>query len=394
MKKWIAHIDLDAFFVSVEEVLNPSLKGKAVIVGGDPTVGRGVVAAASYEARKFGIHSAMPVTKAKRLCPHAIFVRGNHRYYARASEAVFRIVEMYTPFIEPVSIDEAYIGLTGFEMIFGHPLKALERMKHEIKEKLHLTISAGLSSNRLVAKVASAEAKPDGIICVFHGYEEAFLAPLPVERLPGVGGKMSEKLHMLGIRKVMDIVAIGEDLMRTVFGDVGLSLYRRARGEGGRRIDMEDSMPKSVGHETTMDEDSNDIDLLENILSFLSEKVGRRLRKKGLMGSTITLKLRYSDFVTITRSQTISEPTGFDAVIFRTVQALFRKAYTRRTSVRLLGVSVSNLTHSHLQFDLFTGAWQLKMQCLYMGIDRVREKYGFDSVSGGRSSLLRSLRHR
>ncbi len=393
MKRWIAHIDLDAFFVSVEEVLNPSLKGKPVIVGGDPSVGRGVVAAASYEARRFGIHSAMPVTKAKRLCPHAIFVRGNHRYYARASEAVFRIVETYTPFIEVVSIDEAYIGLTGFEMLFGHPLKALEQMKREIREKLHLTISAGLSSNRLLAKVASAEAKPDGIICVFHGYEEAFLAPLPVEKLPGVGGKMSKKLHMLGIRKIRDIVAIGEDLMKAVFGEVGASLYRRARGGGGGQIDMKDSMPKSVGHETTLDEDSNDVDLLENILSFLSEKVGRRLRKKGLMGSTVTLKLRYSDFATITRSQTISDPTSFDSIIFRTVQALFRKAYTRRTSVRLLGVSVSNLTHDRLQFDLFTGAWQLKMKRLYTGVDRVREKYGFDSVSGGRSSLLRFSHH-
>ena len=390
MDRWIAHIDLDAFFVSVEEVLNPVLKGKAVIVGGDPHTGRGVVAAASYEARKFGVHSAMPVTKAKRLCPHAIFLRGNHGYYSRASEAVFKIVGRYTPFIEIVSIDEAYIDLSGFERLYEHPLRALERMKLEIKEKLHLTISAGLASNRLVAKVASAEAKPDGIICIFHGYEEAFLAPLTVEKLPGIGEKMREKLHPLGIRRVRDIVAIGEELMKTAFGEIGVALYRRAKGEGGNKLDMEDFMPKSVGHETTFDEDSNDIDFLENSLSYLSEKVGRRLRRKGLKGSTVTLKLRYSDFITITRSQTISEATNFDTIVFQTAQTLFRKAYMRRTRVRLLGISVSNLTIDYLQLGLFTRSLQLKMKNLYRGIDDVRDKYGFDSLVCGRSSLIRS----
>jgi len=390
MRRWIAHIDLDAFFVSVEEVLDPSLKGKAVIVGGDPGLGRGVVAAASYEARKYGVHSAMPVTKAKKLCPHAIFLRGSHGYYGRASDAVFRIVEKYTPFIEKVSIDEAYIGLSGFERLYGHPLKALERMKCEIKEKLRLTISAGLASNRLVAKVASAEAKPDGIICVFHGYEGSFLAPLPIEKLPGVGEKMHEKLRLLGIRKVRDIVAIGDELMEAAFGEIGVALYRKARGEGGDDIDMEDSRPKSVGHETTFDEDSNDINFLESNLSYLSEKVGKRLRRKGLKGSTVTLKLRYADFVTITRSRTISEATNFDAIIFQTARALFGKAYTRRTRVRLLGVSVSNLTFDYLQLGLFTGSWQLKMKNLYRGIDTLREKYGFDSLCCGSSTIMRS----
>ncbi|MEW5806150.1 MAG: DNA polymerase IV [Acidobacteriota bacterium] len=393
MNRWIAHIDLDAFFVSVEVVLNPSLKGKAVIVGGDPDVGRGVVAAASYQARKFGIHSAMPISRAKRLCPHAIFLRGNHKLYSRASEAVFRIVGNYTPFLEVVSIDEAYLDLSGFERLYGHPLKALERMKLEVKEKLHLTMSAGLASNRLLAKVASAEAKPDGIICILPGYEESFLAPLPIEKLPGVGEKMKERLNLIGVKKVRDIVVIGEELMETIFGETGVSLYWRARGKGDDRIDMDDSMPKSVGHETTFDEDSNDVDFLENNIYYLAEKVGRRLRKKGLRGYTITLKLRYSDFVTLTRSQTIPEATNFDAAIFQVASALFRKGYTRRMKVRLLGVSVCNITSNPWQLGLFTPAFQLKLKDLYRGIDQVREKYGFDSLSCGRSNFLRVIGH-
>ncbi len=387
VRKWIGHIDLDAFFVSVEEVLNPTLRGKAVIVGGDPE-GRGVVSSASYKAREYSVHSAMPISKAKQLCPHAIFLRGSHSSYSKASDAVFRIVENYTPFIEIVSIDEAYLDLSGLERLYGHPLRALEKMKHQVKEKLHLNLSAGLASNSLIAKVASKEAKPDGIVCIFPGYEGSFLAPLPIEKLPGIGEKTKKRLNLLGVRKIRDIADIGETLMRTAFGEMGSCLYHMAKGEGDDEIERSDHHPKSVGHETTFDEDSNDLYFLENNLYYLSEKVGRRLRKKGLWGYTITLKLRYSDFVTLTRSETISEATNFDATIFQIASSLFRKAYTRRTRVRLLGVSVSNLTSEGWQLHLFDRWHQIKMKNLYRGIDRVRQKYGFDSLSCGRSVLI------
>lgn len=387
VQKWIGHIDLDAFFVSVEEVLNPSLKGKAVIVGGDPE-GRGVVSSASYKAREYGVHSAMPISKAKQLCPHAIFLRGHYASYSKASESVFRIVRCYTPLIGVVSIDEAYIDLSGLERLYGHPLKTLEKMKRHVKEKLHLDLSAGLASNRLIAKVASKEAKPDGILCIFPGYEESFLAPFPIEKLPGIGEKMKSRLNLLGVKKIRDIVDIGETLMRTAFGEMGSYLYHMAKGEGDDEVEDGDHHPKSVGHETTFDEDSNNLTFLENSLYYLSEKVGRRLRKKGLRGYTITLKLRYSDFVTLTRSETISEATNFDATIFQTASSLFRKAYTRRTRVRLLGVSVSKLTSEGWQLHLFDRWYQIKMRNLYRGIDRVRQKYGFDSLSCGRSSLI------
>ncbi len=387
VQRWIGHIDLDAFFVSVEEVLNPSLKGKAVIVGGDPE-GRGVVSAASYKAREYGIHSAMPISKAKQLCPHAIFLKGHYRIYSRASDAVFKIVETYTPAVEVVSIDEAYVDLSGLERLHGHPLRALERMKRQVKDELRLNLSAGLASNRLIAKVASKEAKPDGIVCIFPGYEESFLAPLPIEKIPGIGEKMKGHLNLLGVRKIRDIVDIGEALMRTAFGETGSWLYHRAKGEGNDEIEDREHHPKSVGHETTFVEDSNNLAFLESTLSYLSEKVGRRLRKKGLRGYTITLKLRYSDFVTLTRSETISEAANFDAIIFQTAASLFRKAYVRRTRVRLLGVSVSNLTDEGWQLHLFDRWRQIKMRNLYKGIDRVRKKYGFDSLSCGRSWLI------
>lgn len=387
VQRWIGHIDLDAFFVSVEEVLNPSLKGKAVIVGGDPE-GRGVVSAASYKAREYGIHSAMPISRAKQLCPHAIFLRGHYKIYSRASEAVFRIVGHYTPSIEIVSIDEAYIDLSGLERLYEHPLRALEKMRHQIRKELRLDLSAGLASNRLIAKVASKEAKPDGIVCIFPGYEESFLAPLPIEKIPGIGEKTKSRLNLLGVRKIRDIVDIGEPLMRTAFGETGSWLYHRAKGEGNDEIGGGDHLPKSVGHETTFTEDSNDLSFLENSLYYLSEKVGRRLRKKKLRGYTITLKLRYSDFVTLTRSETISEATNFDALIFQTAASLFRKAYTRRTRIRLLGVSVSNLTSEGWQLHLFNLWQQIKMRNLYRGIDRIRQKHGFDSLACGRSAFL------
>ena len=377
----ILHVDMDAFFVSVEEVLDPSLKNKPVVVGGRATTsgGRGVVSAASYAARKYGIHSAMPITKAKRLCPQAIFLSGSHRRYREYSEKVFEIFRRYSPLVEPMSLDEAFVDLTGCERLHGPVLKAAENIHNDIRETLGLNASIGIASNKLLAKIASAYCKPNGMLWIPPGMEQRFLAPLPIRRVPGIGAKGEVGLKRMGIKCVGDLARLPLKHLEEVYGKWGASLYRKARGISDSPVTSETDSPCSISRETTLETDSTDPLFLESILSYLTDKVASQLRKNDLFAGTVALKLRYSDFKTVNRSKTLDMPTAEDHILFKTGVGLFRKLFKYGVRVRLIGITCSSLTaYPHRQEELFDR--KDNRDGLYEGIDHIRNKYGFKSL--------------
>jgi len=381
----ILHVDMDAFFVSVEEVLNPLLKGKPVVVGGDPK-GRGVVSAASYSARKYGIHSAMPLAKAKRLCPHAIFLRGSHEVYGEFSRRIFAILATYSPLVETMSLDEAYVDLTGCQKLHGPVLLAAERIRNEIKKKVGINASIGIASNKLLAKVASAFVKPSGILWIAPGKEKKFLEPLPVGRIPGVGPKSGLQFKRMGIKTVGDLAALPQELLESVHGMWGAGFYLKSRGICSSPVSGHAEDSRSISRETTLATDSGDAGVLESKLSYLVEKAAAQLRGSKLYARRVTLKLRTPDFKTVTRSHTLKEPTSEDRVIFNIAVKLFRKEFTGQTRVRLIGVSLTSLTRdSCTQTDLFEQTSKEQWSRLYQSIDRIRNKYGFRSILRGTS---------
>ena len=376
----ILHVDMDAFFVSVEEVLDPSLKGKPVIVGGRAE-GRGVVAAASYVARRYGIHSAMPIAQAKRLCPHAIFLGGSQRRYSEYSVRVFEILRRYSPLVEPMSLDEAFVDLTGCERLHGPVLKTGEKIRNEIREELGLNASVGIASNKLLAKIASAYCKPNGMLWIAPGMEQRFLAGLPIRRIPGIGPKGGAELRRMGIKSAGDLARLPIESLEEAYGKWGTSLYRKARGISESPVICETADPRSISRETTLETDSADPLFLESTLSYLTEKVAGQLRENKLFARTVTLKLRYSDFKTVTRSKTLEMPTAEDHTLFKTGAGLFRKLFTHRARVRLIGIAFTSLTTtSGRQEDLFDHKGGQCWDNLYQGIDRIRHKYGFRSI--------------
>ena len=371
---------MDAFFVSVEEVLNPSLKDKPVIVGGNID-SRGVVAAASYAARKYGVQSTMPIARAKRLCPHAIFLRSSHRLYSEYSAKVFEILRSYSPLVEPMSLDEAFIDLTGCGKLHGPVLKTAETIRNEIKGQLGLNASIGIATNKLIAKIASAYCKPNGMLWIAPGSEQQFLAPLPIKRIPGIGLKGSTKLNRMGIHSVADLARLPLGILEEIYGKWGVSLYRKSRGISNSPVIAETKDPRSISRETTLDTDSIDPLFLESTLSYLTEKSAAQLRNSRLSTKTVTLKLRYSDFKTVTRSQTLGWPTAADHTLFKTAIKLFRKTFNRKTRVRLIGVSLTSLTaHPCRQENLFDLKDSKRWDELYHGVDQIRKKYGFHSI--------------
>jgi DNA polymerase IV len=376
----ILHVDMDAFFVSVEEVLDPSLKGKPVTVGGDPD-GRGVVAAASYAARKYGIHSAMPIAKAKRLCPHAIFLRSSHRSYREYSAKVFKILRGYSPLVEPMSLDEAFVDLTGCEKLHGPVLKAAAKIRNEVREVLGLNASIGIASNKLLAKIASAYCKPNGMLWITSGMGQQFLAPLPIRHIPGIGPKGEAKLQSMGVKYIGDLARLSLEHLEKTFGKWGVSLYRKSRGVSDSPVTSETDGPLSISRETTFDVDLTDPLFLESRLSYLTEKVAGQLRENKLFAGTVALKLRYSDFKTVTRSKTLDISTAEDHILFKTGVRLFRKLFTHGAKVRLIGVTLTSLTaHPHQQEELFDCKGGKSWDDLYQGIDHIRNKYGFKSL--------------
>jgi DNA polymerase-4 len=379
----ILHVDMDAFFVSVELLGRPELRGKPVVVGGRPDQ-RGVVSAASYEARKFGIHSAMPLRTAARLCPHALFLDGHHEKYGEWSDRVATILGQFSPIVEMVSIDEAYLDLAGTERLHGPPLAAADKLLRTITRATALPCSGGLATTRLVAKVASEQAKPRGLVWVAPGQEQRFLAPLPVRKIPGIGEVTERALGALSIETVEQIAAVPQEKLESIFGQWGTALYRKARGGDSYEFVI-DAEPKSISHNHTFGEDTDDSNALCTMLSHLSQKACKRLREAGLATRTLTLTIRYAGFETHTRSKTLGEATRLDSDIFAVFQELFHKHRDTKRKVRLLGVSLGGLTHGSEQLDLLDAERRAKLEKLTSAADRLRDRFGFGKVQFGGS---------
>jgi DNA polymerase-4 len=382
--KTIFHVDMDAFYVSVEELFDPSLKGKPVVVGGQRDE-RGVVSAASYEARKFGVHSAMPLRTAAKLCPQATFVNGHPDRYREYSVKAHRVLTSFSPMVEMASIDEAYLDMTGTDRLHGPPLRAAHHLHQKMKAETQLNCSVGIGTSRLVAKVSSAKAKPHGILWVMPGRETAFLAPLDVRDIPGVGKVTEQNLHGLGIHRVGDLARFDDGFLEEHFGKWGLALAGKARGEdAGGWFDSEvgaDVGAKSISHEHTYDQDTANLERIESTLMRLSEMVGRRLREAGLHARTIQLKLRYKDFTTITRAHSLSAATQLDNEIFEQARSLFRKNWRKGAEIRLLGVQASSFESRAGQGDLLEDSRRQRWEKALSAVDHLRDKFGESSVS-------------
>ncbi len=381
--KTIFHVDMDAFFVSVEELFDPSLKGKPVVVGGQRDE-RGVVSAASYEARKFGVHSAMPLRTAAKLCPRAIFVDGHPERYREYSSKVHDVLTHFSPLVEMASVDEAYLDMTGTDRLHGPPLRSAHRLHAEMKSVTALNCSIGIGTSRLIAKVSSAKAKPNGVLWVLPGQEATFLAPLNVADIPGVGKVMEKNLHAMGIERVGDLAKLEEADLEQRFGKWGLALAGKSRGEdAGGWFDSEvgeNLDPKSISHEHTYNEDTADLEQLQSTLMRLSEMVGRRLREGGYFARTVQLKLRLKDFTTLTRAHSLDQPTQLDTEIYENIRRLFLRNWKAGQVVRLLGVQTSNFELGPDQFDLLDGSRQERWQQALKAADHLRDKFGESAI--------------
>lgn len=379
--KIIFHLDMDAFFVSVERILDPSLEGKPVVVGGDPH-GRGVVAACSYEARQFGLHSAMPIRTAFRLCPQGVYLHGHGKEYGRFSRAVKRLLERYFPIVQQASIDEFYLDFTGCEKIYGEPVQFAQRLQNEIWDKLHLPNSIGIASNKTIAKIASDYKKPRGITFVPNGKEKEFLAPLPIERIPGIGKATFPMLRSRGFKVVGDIANASPDYLSALLGKFGTDLWEKANGKGNDIL-VTGHERKSISKETTFDKDLVSKPKIEAILFELVSEACQLLRNENWQTSTVSIKLRYTDFVTLTRARTI-EPTDDDKVVYEIAKDLFEKSFNRRVGIRLIGIHLSKLNHFTEQCILFEDNETIRKRML-RAVMKIRDKYGFEAIRIGKT---------
>lgn len=378
MQRIIAHFDLDSFFASVEVLNNPALKGKPVIVGGRE---RGVVAACNYEARKFGIHSAMPSKKALQLCPQGIFLKGNYSEYSRYSRWVTNIIAAKAPLFEKASVDEFYLDLTGMDKFFN-PLQWTIDLRQQIINETGLPISFGLASNKMMAKMATNKAKPNGFLQVPHGKEKDFLAPLPVNEIPGVGGQTEEILKSMGINFIRDIFKAGAEILEERLGKWGADLWEKSQGIHNREVSVYHEA-KSISSENTFNENSTDLVFLKAELVRLTEKICYELRQDGKVAGCVAVKIRYPDFETTSRQTTIPYTSADDEII-PVVKALFQKLYKKGNPVRLLGVRLSELTNDSIQTNLFSDAE--KKSGLYKAIDDVKNRFGKISVKRASSN--------
>ncbi len=375
----ILHVDLDAFFAAVEQRDRPELRGKPVIVGGDPR-GRGVVSAASYEARRFGVHSAMSLAEAGRRCPDGVFLPVDGRRYQQASRDVMAVLRRFTPQVEPISIDEAFLDVTGSRELFGDGATIGQLIKQAVRDEVGLTVSVGVATTKLVAKIASDLQKPDGLVVVPPDGEAAFLAPLPISRLWGVGEKTAAALADYGVRSIGDLAALAPDVVIRRFGKHGGSLVERARGVDADPVHAGDPA-KSVGHEHTFDIDTSDAEIIERTILGMADGVAGRLRSSGVRASTIAVKIRDSSFRTITRQRTLPEPTDMTEPIFLAALELARPE-VRGIRVRLLGVTASNLGERE-QLGLFPTD-DPRHRAAIEAADALRRRYGEGAVTRGR----------
>jgi DNA polymerase IV len=373
MDRQIAHMDLDSFFVSVERLQNSSLEGKPVIIGGQSN--RGVVASCSYEARAYGISSAMPMKAARQLCPHAVFIRGDSGLYSKYSGIVTDVIRESVPLYEKSSIDEFYLDLTGMDRFFGC-LKIAEALKTRIKKEVGLPISFGLSSNKTVSKVATGLAKPAGQLQVVHGFEKGFLAPLSVKKIPGVGPETYKTLRGLGIETIATVQDMPRELMIKTLGKQGGDLWKKANGIDNSPV-IAWHERKSISAERTFDRDTIDMEKLNGILVAMAESLAYQLRKGQRLTQCVSVKIRYSDFNTHTMQQRIAH-TSADHHLIPKVKELFTRLYNRRLLVRLIGVRYSELAEGNYQMNLFEDS--AEMIQLYQAMDHIRNRYGDRSV--------------
>ena len=381
MERTIVHMDLDSFFISVERLMDSSLIGKPVIVGG--TSDRGVVASCSYEARKFGVHSAMPSRMAKQLCPHAIFIRGDMDQYSKHSNLVTQIIESEAPLFEKASIDEHYLEITGMDKYVKNSMLWSHELREKIIKETGLPISFGLSENKTVSKIATSESKPNGEKQILHGLEKSFLAPLSIRKIPGIGEKTNSTLQKMGISKIETIQNMPMIAMQKVLQDNGATIWRKANG-----IDKSPIEPfteqKSMSKETTFDKDTTNAEHLQNVLVAMIDSLAFDLRKLHKITGCVTLKLKYSDFQTHTFQATIPY-TASDHVLLQKATELFRKNYNRRVLIRLIGVKFSNLVSGFNQINLFEDTEE-KIN-LYNALDKIRLRFGENAI--GKAVALR-----
>jgi DNA polymerase-4 len=382
--RWIMHVDMDAFFAAIEQRDDPTLRGKPVVIGAQPG-GRGVVATCSYEARKFGIRSAMPINEAHRRCPGAVYLRPDMQRYAAESRAIMQALENISPVVEPVSIDEAFIDITGLEKLLGTAKQIARTTKQRIFEAVRLTASVGIGPNRLIAKLASDYRKPDGITIVEPHQVLDFLGPMPIRNLRGIGDKTAERIERLGFHSVADLRRCPHESLTAHFGPKGADLlYNQSRGVGSDVVG-DDGQRKSISRETTFSEDIRDQKVLHNVLLDLAADVGHQTRAEGLAGRVVTLKIRFTGFETHTRRQTLDNPTNHDKVIFRTAVELAKKRSFQNKAVRLIGVGLSGWnTDETQQMDLFdTEADGEKDKKLYATLDEIKNRWGKKSLRLG-----------
>ncbi|MFN3876176.1 MAG: DNA polymerase IV [Flavobacteriales bacterium] len=384
MNRNILHLDLDSFFVSVERLAHPELKGKPILIGADSD--RGVVAACSYEARAFGVRSAMPMRLAKQLCPEAIVLRGNSGAYMKKSDEVTEVIRERVPLFEKTSVDEFYVDFTGTERFFG-ALKLSAELKRMIEKETGLPNSFGLSANKTVSKVATDDAKPNGQLRVEHGTEKAYLAPKPIEAIPGVGQKTAHLLRSMGVARVQTMQELPPDLMHRLLGEHGRVLWRKANGIDDSPV-VAWHERKSIGTERTFERDTIDVVKLKGMLTAMAESLAFQLRKGGKLTSCVAVKVRYADLETHTQQQRIPY-TACDHLILPTVHELFRKLYDRRQRIRLIGVRFSHLVGGGHQMDAFTDTEEAMN--LYQAMDRIRKRFGDRTVMRAAGMEARSI---
>jgi DNA polymerase-4 len=378
----ILHVDMDAFYASVEERDRPELRGRPVVVGGSAKH-RGVVSAANYVVRQFGVHSAMPMATALRLCSHAVVLPVRMEHYAAISRQIREVFHRYTPLVEPLSLDEAFLDVTGSESLFGAAKGIARQIKHEILVETRLVASVGVAPNKFLAKVASDLDKPDGLVIVDPNHVQEFLDPLPISRLWGVGKVSQHSLHQLGIHTVGQLRQMSAESLRRRFGRGGQHLWELAHGRDDRAV-VPDREAKSISHETTFVVDIHDRDVLRAWLAELTEQVARRLRRHHLRAKTVQLKVRFSDFATITRSHSVKEPTDVTDELWKVATELFAKVSQDRGPIRLIGVGVSGIDQSGLrQRDLFDDERHEQNSRLDAATDAIRDRFGGTAVRRG-----------
>jgi DNA polymerase IV len=388
----ILHVDMDAFYASVEERDQPALVGKPVIVGGSAD-GRGVVAAANYVVRKFGVHSAMPTAQALRLCPQAILIQPRMGHYADISDQIRSIFDRYTPLVEPLSLDEAFLDVTGSEVHFGPAIEIARQIKAAILSELALIASIGVAPNKFLAKIASDLKKPDALVFVDPLHVQEFLDPLPVARLWGAGRVTQEQFQQLGIRTISELRRLVPSLLRAKFGSQGEKFWELAHGRDDRRV-IPDQEAKSISHETTFAADVSDLEVLRAWLLELTEHVCRRMRRRQLVGRTVQLKLRFSNFQTITRSVTLQQPTHASREVWNSAAQLLESCWPNNRPVRLIGVGMASLQAPQpVQLSLFEDEDRQKNSRLDSVADDIRQKFGTAALSPG-SGLLHNAQHR